>query len=129
LPRLGRPRVLVVDDDPDFVEFCRLVLEKAGYQVLAAANGDLGLRTMRQERPDLVILDVMMSGVLDGLHASRQMKAERVLGRTPILMVSSIAGSEHAGLFPTDEYIPVENFLSKPVDPDHLVSEIQRLLP
>lgn len=128
LPREGPPLILIVDDDPDFVEASRTVLESAGYQVISAANGEQGLRAMRQERPDLVILDVMMSGILDGLDASIQMRAERGLRRTPILMISSIATSDYAAMFPTDEYVPVDTFLSKPVGPNQLLEEVKRLL-
>ena len=128
LPREGPPLVLVVDDDPDFVEASRMVLEAGGYRVAAAANGEQGLAAMRREHPDVVILDVMMSGILDGLNASQQMRAERGLKRTPILMVSSITSSEYAGMFPTDEYVPVDNFLSKPVSPQQLLDEVKRLL-
>lgn len=129
LPREGPSLILVVDDDPDFVETSRIVLEGAGYQVISAADGEQGLRAMRQEQPDLVILDVMMSGILDGLNATMQMRAERGLKRTPILMISSITSSDYAAMFPTDEYIPVETFLSKPVGPDRLLDEVRRLLP
>jgi len=128
LPREGPPLILIVDDDPDFVEANRIVLEAAGYQVISAANGEQGLRAMRQERPDLVILDVMMSGILDGLDASMRMQAERGLERTPILMISSITSSDYAAMFPTDQYVPVESFLSKPVSPDQLLAEVKRLL-
>jgi Lrp/AsnC family transcriptional regulator for asnA, asnC and gidA len=128
LPKEGPPLILIVDDDPDFVEVCRLVLENAGYRVAAAANGEQGVQAMRKQQPDLVILDVMMSSILDGLNTSMRIKAERGLARTPILMVSSITSSEYAGMFPTDEYIPVANFLSKPVGPDQLLSEVRRLL-
>jgi Lrp/AsnC family transcriptional regulator for asnA, asnC and gidA len=128
LPREGPPLILIVDDDPDFVEASRIVLESAGLQVIAAANGEQGLRAMRRDQPDLVILDVMMSGILDGLDASLQMKAERGLKRTPILMISSITSSDYAAMFPTDEYVPVENFLSKPVGPNQLLDEVKRLL-
>jgi CheY-like chemotaxis protein len=129
LPKEGPPLILIVDDDPDFVEACRTVLTNAGYRVSAAANGEQGVQAMRRQQPDLVILDVMMSGILDGLNASMRMKAELGLARTPILMVSSITSSEYAGMFPTDEYIPVENFISKPVSPEQLLSEVRRLLP
>jgi Lrp/AsnC family transcriptional regulator for asnA, asnC and gidA len=129
LPKEGPPLILIVDDDPDFVEASRMVLTNAGYRVSAAANGEQGVQAMRRQQPDLVILDVMMSGILDGLNASMRMKAELGLARTPILMVSSITSSEYAGMFPTDEYIPVENFISKPVSPEQLLSEVQRLLP
>jgi Lrp/AsnC family transcriptional regulator for asnA, asnC and gidA len=129
LPHEGPPLILVIDDDPDFVEFCHMVLEPSGYRVISAANGEQGLQAMRQEQPDLVILDVMMSGILDGLHASMQMKAERGLKHTPVLMISSITSSDYAAMFPTDEYVPVENFISKPVNPEHLLQEVRRLVP
>jgi Lrp/AsnC family transcriptional regulator for asnA, asnC and gidA len=128
LPREGPPVILIVDDDPDFVEASRMVLEREGYRVVAAANGEQGLHAMRGEQPDLVILDVMMSGILDGLDASMQMRAEQGLMRTPILMISSITSSDYAAMFPTDEYVPVESFLSKPVGPQQLLDEVNRLL-
>jgi Lrp/AsnC family transcriptional regulator for asnA, asnC and gidA len=127
--RKGPALVLIVDDDPDFVEVGRLVLEQGGYRVISAANGEQGLAAVRRDRPDLVVLDVMMSSVLDGLNASLRIKAEQALKTTPILMVSSITSSDYAGMFPTDEYVPVENFLSKPVSPQQLLSEVKRLLP
>ena len=129
LPREGPSLILVVDDDPDFVEVSRMVLEGAGYRVISASNGDEGLAAMRRQQPDLVILDVMMSGVLDGVSASQRMKSEFGLRRTPILMISSITSSEYAGMFPTDEFVPVENFMSKPVSAEHLLTEVRRLLP
>jgi CheY-like chemotaxis protein len=58
-------KILVVDDDPDFVLVCRMILEAEGYQVLEAANGSQALESMRQEKPDLVFLDVMMSTTLE----------------------------------------------------------------
>jgi Lrp/AsnC family transcriptional regulator for asnA, asnC and gidA len=128
LPREGPAVILIVDDDPDFVEASRMVLEQGGFRVVAAANGEQGLHAMRREQPDLVILDVMMSGILDGLDASMQMRAEQGLKRTPILMISSITDSDYAAMFPTDEYVPVETFLSKPVGPRQLLAEVERLL-
>jgi len=129
LPRPGPLSILIVDDDPDFVDVNRMILERAGYRVSSAANGEQGLQAMRREPPDLVILDVMMSSVLDGLNATMQMRAEHGLERIPVLMVSSITTSDYAAMFPTDEYVPVDNFLSKPTSPRELLSEVQRLLP
>jgi Lrp/AsnC family transcriptional regulator, regulator for asnA, asnC and gidA len=128
LPHSGPPTVLVVDDDPDFVETTRYVLESSGLKVTAAADGDQALAAMRREQPDLVILDVMMSGVLDGVHASHRIRADQRLKRIPVLMVSSITSSDYAGMFPTDEYLPVDNFVSKPVNPSQLLAEVKRLL-
>ncbi len=128
LPREGPELILIVDDDPDFVEATRMVLEHAGYRVVAAINGEEGVRAMRREQPDLVILDVMMSGILDGLNASMAIRGDQGLKRIPILMISSITSSDYAAMFPTDEYIPVDSFLSKPVGPKQLLDEINRLL-
>ena len=71
---MAKEKVLVVDDDPDFVEVMRLTLEPHGYEVVSAASGDEGLAKVKSERPDLVILDVIMSSVLDGLNMSQRMQ-------------------------------------------------------
>ena len=120
--------ILVVDDDPDFVEITRMILEASGYQVMSAANGHQAMTRMRQHRPDLVLLDVMMSNVLDGLGVSKEMQADATLRSVPILIVSSIASSRQAGMFPTDEYLPVDGWISKPVQPDDLLKKVKRCL-
>jgi CheY-like chemotaxis protein len=117
-------KVLVVDDDPDFVEITRTILESHGYDVNTAANGDQALRSMKADIPDLVLLDVMMSTVLDGLNLSHVMSEDSALSKVPIVMVSSIADSPSAGMFPTDEYIPIDAWISKPVQPDDLLSKV-----
>ncbi len=122
-------KILIVDDDPDFVEATRLVVEAHGYEVISAANGDQGLAKVREEGPDLVILDVVMASVLDGLHMSEEMYRDPSHREIPVLMVTSIANIDYAALFPTDETIHIDAFLSKPVPPDRLLSEIERLLP
>ena len=127
LPSAPPPTILIVDDDPDFVEMTRAVLETAGYRVLEAASGNEALACMRRQHPSLVILDVMMEGLLDGLDASRAMRLDESLRRIPIIMVSSITSSEYAGMFPTDEYLPIDVFLSKPVNPARLLEEVRRL--
>lgn len=122
-------RVLVVDDDSDFCEITRTVLEGAGYQVDTAPSGDAALARMRQQAPDLVILDVMMSSVLDGLDLSDRMQADAHLNKIPIVMVSAIASSHYAGMFPTDAYVAIDAWLSKPIAPQALLETVQRLLP
>lgn len=125
---MSQAKILVVDDDPDFVEAMRLTLEPNGYTVLSAANGDEGLAKVRSELPDLVILDVIMSSVLDGLQMSRRMQENPEHKRIPILMVTSIANTDYAALFPTDEYISIDGFLSKPVAPNVLLERVAALL-
>ncbi|MHB9034811.1 MAG: response regulator [Anaerolineae bacterium] len=121
-------RILVVDDDPDFVEATRMVLEKAGHQVSSAADGDQGLVKVRSEHPDLVILDVIMKTVLDGLYVSQQMAGNPEEAKIPILMVTSIANSDYAALFPSDEFIHIDEFVSKPIAPTNLLERVSRLL-
>jgi CheY-like chemotaxis protein len=121
-------KILVVDDDPDFVEITRTILESHGYEVTSAANGDQALQAMRKDVPDLVLLDVMMATVLDGLNLSHVMSEDPVLKDVPVVMVSSITDSPHAGLFPTDEYIPIDAWISKPVQPEELLNKVAQFV-
>ena len=121
-------KILIVDDDPDFVEATRMVLRSAGYDVVTAADGDEGLRQVRKEQPDLIVLDVIMKTVLDGLNMSQQMANDPEQSPIPILMVTSIANSDYAALFPTDEYVHIDGFISKPIAPELLLSRTAALL-
>ena len=120
--------VLVVDDDPDFVEITRVTLAAEGYEVASAMRGEDALAMMRVTRPDVVILDVMMQGILDGLRTAREMRADGELRSVPILLVSSITNSAFAAFLPQGESLPADNFLVKPVDLAVLLAETKRLL-
>jgi CheY-like chemotaxis protein len=120
-------KILIVDDDPDFVETTRLVLESAGHEVLSAFDGADGLRQVLSHKPDLVILDVIMASVLDGLNLSRDLADDPLTRDIPILMVTSIANTDYAALFPTDEYIHIDGFVSKPIAPQDLLRHAARL--
>jgi CheY-like chemotaxis protein len=124
----GRGRILVVDDDPDFVQITSRILGTAGYETVAAANGAQALAEMRQQKPDLVLLDVMMSTVLAGLSVSKEMQADADLRDIPIVMISSIEGSQYAALLPDDAQIPVDAWISKPVEPEQLLGTVRGLL-
>ena len=121
-------KILVVDDDPDFVEITRIVLEKEGHEVIAARSGDEGFQRTGDDQPDLVILDVIMDTVLDGLSTSQRMHEDPLMRHVPIIMITSIASTDHASLFPTDEYIHISSFMSKPITPKGLLREVNRLL-
>ena len=120
--------IFVVDDDPDFVEITRTILEAKGYEVSTASSGEQALPAMRKRIPELVLLDVMMSSVLDGLNLSHAMQEDQALRRVPIIMISSIAESPQAGMFPTDEYIPIDAWITKPVQPDDLLRKVAHFL-
>ena len=121
-------RILVIDDDPIFVKATTAILESEGYQVDSAEGGDEGLAKMKEQKPDLVLLDVMMDWVLDGVTVSREMMDQRDLRRIPIIMITSIRNSEYRGVFPQDEYLHIDRWLDKPCPPDKLVSEVQATL-
>jgi len=120
-------KVLITDDDPDFVEIISTVLKSGGYQVDFAASGDEALEKMREWRPDVLLLDVMMSSVLDGVNVSFAMSNDPELKDIPIVMISSIPDSPNADMFPTDEYVPISAWITKPVSPDKLLQTVQRL--
>ena len=120
--------ILVVDDDPDFVEITRTILTKEGYEVSSAANGTQAWEAMMRDKPDMVLLDVMMSTTLEGVDLSRKMAADRELKDIPIIMISSIDSSWHAGKLPDNIHIPIDAWISKPVNPEHLLRTIRRFI-
>jgi CheY-like chemotaxis protein len=124
---VGR-KILVVDDDPIYVKSTRAILESHGYQVDSAENGEEALAKMGQEKPDLVLLDVMMDWVLEGVTISQEMMSQRELQPIPIIMVTSIRDSEYRGTFPQDQYLHINSWLDKPCPPDKLVAEVKRTL-
>ncbi len=120
-------RVLVIDDDPDFCDFVRIVLSANGYLVRTAVSAGEGLELMRAERPDLVIVDVMMSYVLDGWTVSREMFYDPKLRDIPVMMVSAVVSSDEDDLLPTGENGRVDAFMSKPLDPAALLQKVADL--
>lgn len=125
---MPKAKILIVDDDPDFVEYTRTVLEAADWLVVSAGNSEQGMRVLAREKPDLVILDVIMSSILDGLSMSQRMADDPEFRHVPIVMVTSIANTDYLALFPTDESIHIDAFLTKPIAPAELLRQINRLL-
>ena len=121
-------KILVVDDDPDFQNATRIVLEKEGHSVISAKSGDEGYQRAKEDNPDLIVLDVMMDSVLDGLSMSQRMHDDAAVRGIPIIMVTSIANTDYAELFPTDDYIHIRAFLSKPISPSDLIKQVNKLI-
>lgn len=120
--------ILIVDDDADLTLANRLVLESAGYAVEEAADGATALKKMRANKPDLVLMDVMMATPMDGYHTVQQMAHDNDLSGIPILMISAVTASEYAAQFPTTGPLPIRDFIAKPVAPEALLKKIQRYL-
>ena len=123
-----RAKILVADDDPDFVEIMRTILEANDYQVITAANGEQALAEVKTQRPDLLLLDIMMSTVLEGLNVSEQLAQDPAAKFMPVIMVSSIAETPYAHVFPMEEQPHMDAWLSKPVEPKVLLAKVAQLL-
>jgi CheY-like chemotaxis protein len=113
--------VLVIDDDPDFCEVVKTALEADGFAVRCASDGFKGLAMMREKKPDLVFLDVIMILPTEGCYVSDEMFNDPELRPIPVVMVTSIADSQFVGHFPTDRPLHVHQFLDKPVPLPKLV--------
>jgi CheY-like chemotaxis protein len=106
-------------------------LENDGYNVSQAKDGDEGMRKVKEEKPDLVIMDVMMNTLSEGIVLSRELKNNPGYGHIPILMVTAVM--ERTGLdFETaagdETWLPVDGFLNKPVKPEVLLEKVKTLL-
>jgi len=120
--------ILVVDDDPDFVEITRTILSKEGYKIATAANGEQALAAMKRQKPDIVLLDVMMATPLEGVGVARKMAEDPALKPIPVVMISSIDSTQYRASLPDDLHIPIDAWISKPVQPEHLLTTIKRFL-
>jgi len=122
--------VLIVDDDADIVESTKIVLESAGYRVRAASDGNEALKSVEEEAPDLIILDIMMADPTEGFHVSYKLRKDPVYRDIPIIIVSGISektGFAFAREKDTD-YIQADEFLDKPVHPQTLLTRVATLL-
>jgi len=121
--------ILIIDDDPDFSEIAKATLEANSFSVRCAANGPQGLAMMREKKPDLVFLDVIMVVPDEGVYVSAEIARSPALRDVPVVMVSSVAGSDYASYFPTDKPLHVHKFLDKPVPLQTLVDVANELAP
>lgn len=130
----AKAKILVIDDDPDFRDAVTPILHSASYDVVTAANPSEAKEKIFSEKPDLILLDIMMDSLFDGFslcHNIKTSKEYKEFNNTPIIFVSAVkekTGSrfqfkqEEQGLAGPDDYI------DKPIKPDDLVSRIERLL-
>ena len=123
-------KVLVVDDDPDVVTFNVTIVEELGYKPLVAKNGEEGLKILKEESPDLVILDVLMPRQ-SGVRLYRELKTDQSLGQIPVIMLSAIAektflrSQKALTEFGEDKIPEPEIYLEKPIEPEELAKIIK----
>lgn len=127
-------KILIIDDDPDMRLANRLVLEEAEYEVVEASNSTEGLKMIKADPPDLIVLDVMMDSTTEGFQTalalrSRDPDSEYAEYRDiPIIMLTAIHDTTSVRFAPDEDYLPVEAFIDKPVDPDKLIPKVKELL-
>lgn len=126
---IKKAKILLVDDDVDFVEATRTVLESKPYQVEVAYEGDEGIRKARQLKPDLIILDIIMP-VKDGFTAAEQLKKDPELSKIPIIMLTSFADKGPGTGLPVSRglYLEAEDYIDKPVRPEELLKRVEKQL-
>ena len=107
--------VLIIDDDADLCDALESALQEDGFAVRCAHQGTRGLALMREKKPDLVFLDVMMRMPTEGLWVAEEMCKDRQLRDVALVLLTSIVDSEYAGHFPTDCQLRCHMFLDKPV--------------
>ena len=128
---MGQGAILIIDDDPDIIEAMKVVLENKGYEVRSAQDGAEGMERLKEARPDLIILDVMMRTSQEGFELSRELKHNAQYQDIPILMLTAVkqkTGLDFKDTAGDTAWLPVEEFLDKPVRPDVLLDKVAELL-
>ncbi len=126
-----KEKILVVDDDPDIVDALTMILESQGYRVVTASNGIEGLANLKAEKPDLVILDLLMPK-MDGFTVFRKLQEPEWedYRNTPVLILTSVRedASRRRYELETGKELGVNDFLEKPFLPDLLLARVEKTL-
>ena len=124
--------ILIVDDDYDFLEITRLVLERAGYRVVTAAEPKQALSVMQKEKPDLVITDLMMTSLDSGFLFARAIKEDPRYADVPVIISTSVSSALGLDFRPRTEeertHMHVDAYFDKPLDHSQLLATIAGLL-
>ena len=133
---MEKPKILVIDDDPDFVEGIGIALEANNYETYIAENGTEGLKLTKKIHPDLIILDVMMDTLTEGFQVSYQLRSRdpqseyAAHSNIPILMLTAISQKMHMkfSLQADEDYLSVDEFVEKPFRLEALLEKIKKLI-
>ncbi len=123
-------KILVIDDDNDFVDATKLLLEANDYQVITANNGQEGFQKVKKESPDLILLDMMMTYKTEGAETAKAITADAAVKDVPIIMIT---GAKKEYSFPFElkadqDNLPIKAILEKPVDPENLLKNVSIFL-
>jgi len=123
-------KILLVDDDPDFVDATRLILEKSGHSIVCARTGEEGWKKAQTENPDLFLLDVMMETPDEGFQLAYKIRNDKKLRAKPILLLTAV-GKVTGFKFDRkkdEDFLPIEEYIEKPVKPEILIEKINKAL-
>lgn len=126
-----KAKLLIIDDDPDFVEGIVSILEKANYDIDARYNPDEGFETLKSGSYDLLLLDVLMGRGAEGIMIARKIGNDEKLREIPILIITGMR-EQIAFLFPGQpvhpSFVPTDELIEKPVEPDLLLEKVSTLI-
>jgi CheY-like chemotaxis protein len=128
---MAKAKILIADDDPDIRDSLQVILESQEYTVVTAVDKTDGMEKVKAEKPDLAILDIMMSTWEDGFQMSREMKSDAELKGIPIIMLTGIkkeVGIDFKATAGDPDWCPVDAYMEKPVEPEVLLREVAKLL-
>jgi CheY-like chemotaxis protein len=124
-------KLLIIDDDPDFVEGIKTILDNAGYSVDAAYNPKDGLQALKSKAYDLLLLDIMMGRGAEGIMIARKLRKDVKLREMPVLIITGIR-EQMAFLFPGEpvhpRFVAVDEVVEKPVEPKMLLDKVSTLI-
>jgi CheY-like chemotaxis protein len=120
----------MIDDDAEFVEAISNLLDAKGYEVINASDGEKGILMAHEHKPDIILLDVMMTTNTEGFDAAKRIKSDGKLSGIPIIMLSGIRKEMNLpfAFEPDEENLPVKEFIEKPVTPDVLLKAIEKYI-
>ena len=124
------PKIILIDDNPDFLFTLGTFLKRNGYEVLTASDGQKGIELIKKERPDLILLDVMMETLFSGFEVCRQVRTNPETEDIPVIAISGMSDDLGVKFVQTtdEEYFKPNAFLEKPVDKDRLLETMRELL-
>lgn len=128
----GKKHIMIIDDDVQLVDTVKTLLESVGYEISFAYQAEKGMEQARENKPDLILLDVMFAGPPgpDGFEISRRLKQDAVLKDVPVIILSGVKKvlDVPVKVAPDETWMPVQAFLEKPVKPETLLAEIEKVL-
>jgi len=125
------PGILIIDDDPEFVEITKAILETKPYKVSCAYDADEGFAKLEEHIPDAIILDIMMGKGAEGFIFARKIRKDPRYANIPILMLTSMreqTGFDFPGERIHPKFLPIDEYVEKPVEPQVLLEKIERQL-